>query len=93
MFIEGQVFSSWFGGSDDTWSPPYDTYTMIRNVKGYRYDPVVSSATVSSTDTTTNIRPGTGTHTGGTEPGFGSLPFAASAANQLTRREVIREGN
>lgn len=39
MKVEGVEISSWFGGSDATWSPPKDTYTLIRNVKVYRTGP------------------------------------------------------
>jgi len=36
--IEGQEFSTWFGGSDDSWAPSHDTYTMFRNFKIWRND-------------------------------------------------------
>lgn len=36
IYIEGVDFSTWFGGSDDTWSPSSDTYTLFRNMKAYR---------------------------------------------------------
>lgn len=37
VYIEGVTFATWFGGSDATWGPPYDTYTLFRNFKLY-YD-------------------------------------------------------
>ena len=39
VFVEGVEFSTWFGGSDDTWAPPYDTNIMFRNVRAWRGDP------------------------------------------------------
>jgi hypothetical protein len=33
IFVEGMTFATWFGGSDVTWGPPTDTYTMFRNVR------------------------------------------------------------
>lgn len=37
--IEGVEFATWFGGGDDTWAPPQDTYTMFRNFRVWRDDP------------------------------------------------------
>lgn len=34
--IEALSFSSWFGGSDASWSPPKDTYLLLKNMKAYR---------------------------------------------------------
>ena len=42
MKIEAAEMSSWFGGSDDTWSPPRDTYVLVRNVKIYRTGPATA---------------------------------------------------
>lgn len=39
IYIDGIDFSTWFGGSDDTWSPRSDTYTLFRNMKAYRAGP------------------------------------------------------
>jgi len=39
IFIEGITFATWFGGSDQTWAPPTDTYTMFRNMKAYYMGP------------------------------------------------------
>lgn len=39
IFVEGVTFATWFGGSDSTWSPPVDQYTLFRNFKVY-YDAV-----------------------------------------------------
>ena len=33
----------WFGGSDDTWATPVDTYVLWRNFKLTRYDPPSSA--------------------------------------------------
>ena len=48
MHIEGVEMASWFGGSDDTWSPPKDTYTLVRNIKLYRTGPPTSASTGSN---------------------------------------------
>ena len=47
IFVEGVTFATWFGGSDATWSPPFDTYTMFRNFKMY-YDGPGEGARVAS---------------------------------------------
>lgn len=39
VFVEGVEFSTWFGGSDETWGPPYDTNVMFKNVRAWRGDP------------------------------------------------------
>jgi hypothetical protein len=44
MNIEGVEISSWFGGSDATWSPPKDTHILLRNVKVYRTGPATAAA-------------------------------------------------
>lgn len=37
IYIEGVTFATWFGGSDATWAPPFNTYALFRNFKMY-YD-------------------------------------------------------
>ena len=39
IWIEGVEVSTWFGGSDDTWAPPYNTHIMMRNFRAWRSDP------------------------------------------------------
>ena len=41
--VEAINFASFFGGSDASWSPPRDTYTLIRNMKVYRTGPATLS--------------------------------------------------
>ena len=41
--VEAIDFASWFGGSDASWSPPRDTYTLIKNMKAYRTGPATYS--------------------------------------------------
>lgn len=36
--IKSVEFSTWFGGSDDTWAPSRDVYTMFKNMRLYRLD-------------------------------------------------------
>lgn len=36
-FIEGVYFATWYGGSDSTWAPTNQQYTLFRNIKMY-YD-------------------------------------------------------
>lgn len=36
--VEGVEFASWYGGSDNTWAPSEDMYTLIRNMKLWRDD-------------------------------------------------------
>ncbi|KAL4522807.1 hypothetical protein Ndes2526B_g00860 [Nannochloris sp. 'desiccata'] len=44
MNIEGVEVSSWFGGSDATWSPPKDTHILLRNLKVYRTGPATAAS-------------------------------------------------
>jgi hypothetical protein len=45
IFIEGVEVSTWFGGSDNTWAPAYDTHIMLRNFKAWRKDlPIARTA-------------------------------------------------
>lgn len=37
--IETAEFATWFGGSDATWSPPEDTFILLRNIKLFRTGP------------------------------------------------------
>ena len=37
--IEAIDFASWFGGSNPSWSPPKDTYVLLKNLKVYRTGP------------------------------------------------------
>ena len=49
--IEGVEISTWFGGSDNTWGPSKDVYTMFRNFKLWRDDavaPVSAQAVLQS---------------------------------------------
>jgi hypothetical protein len=41
--VEAIHFASFFGGSDASWSPPRDTYTLIRDMKAYRTGPATYS--------------------------------------------------
>eukprot|EP00889_Picochlorum_renovo_P003236 jgi/Picre1/30266/NNA_005632.t1 len=41
--VEAINFASFFGGSDASWSPPRDTYTLIRDMKAYRTGPATYS--------------------------------------------------
>jgi len=34
--IEAIDVASWFGGSDASWAPPRDTYSLIKNMRAYR---------------------------------------------------------
>lgn len=42
VVIEGFEFSTWFGGSDQTWAPRTDQYTLFRNLRGFRNGPSTS---------------------------------------------------
>jgi hypothetical protein len=44
MNIEGVEMASWFGGSDETWAPPKDTFVYVRNLKVYRTGPATATA-------------------------------------------------
>ena len=35
VYPEGFTFSTWFGGSDDTWSPPTTVEAYFKNFKMY----------------------------------------------------------
>jgi hypothetical protein len=48
IFIEGLTFATWFGGSDQTWAPTTDQYTMFRNFRIY-YDAAGEGARTAST--------------------------------------------
>ena len=34
--VEAIDVASWFGGSDATWAPSRDTYSLIKNMRAYR---------------------------------------------------------
>ena len=45
--IEGVEIASWFGGSDATWAPLTNTYSLLRNFKLWRSDAGVASRSVT----------------------------------------------
>lgn len=43
-YVQSLEMSSWFGGGDNSWGPPTDTYTLIRDIKAWRGDPPMAPA-------------------------------------------------
>ena len=51
MYIQGIEICSWFGGSDASWCPHKDTYTLVRNIRAWR------GALLSAADSRLDARP------------------------------------
>jgi len=49
--VEAVEIASWFGGSDETWGPPSDTYVLIRNLKMYRSGAATGQMMAATLDT------------------------------------------
>ncbi len=43
MKIEAAEISTWFGGGDDSWATPQDTFIYLRNLKLYRTGPATAA--------------------------------------------------
>ena len=58
VWIEGVEAATWFGGSDQTWAPPNDTYTLFRNFRAWRSDgPTVYNAPLNTNKRSVELPP------------------------------------
>ncbi len=53
--IDGLEISSWFGGSDATWAPPKDQYTLLKNFRLWRNDPPAMGGARSGISLSKNV--------------------------------------